>query len=78
MTLRSDARDFITPEDYLASETRAGFKSEYYKGEVFAMVAATRTHNVIASNIGAQISAQLRGTPCETYVSDMQVSTAAR
>jgi len=32
---------YITPEEYLALEREAEYKSEYFDGEIFAMSAAT-------------------------------------
>jgi len=62
-----------TPEEYLALERKATSKSEYLNGQIFAMVGASRAHNLIASNVSREISLQLKGRPCEVYVSDMRV-----
>lgn len=35
----------LATEEYLARERRAEFKSEYFKGETFAMAGASRPHN---------------------------------
>lgn len=37
----------LTPEQYLESERKAEYKSEYYRGEMFAMPGASRGHNLI-------------------------------
>lgn len=66
-------KTYVTPEDYLAYERRAEYKNEYFDGEVFAMTGASRRHNLIAMNVGAELRAQLRGRDCETYMSDMRV-----
>src|SRR5947207_2358678 len=63
----------LTPEEYLAIERRAEYKSEYIDGEMIAMTVASRRHNLIAANISREISQQLRGRPCEEYGSDMRV-----
>ena len=39
------------------------------------MSGASRAHNLIAGNIFGELRAQLRGSGCETYMSDMRVST---
>lgn len=62
-----------TPEQYLAMERRAQHKSEYYRGEIFAMAGATREHNLIVLSVGSQLRDQLRKRPCEVYPSDMRV-----
>lgn len=67
------ARNFITPEEYLALERRAEHKNEYFDGEIFAMVGASRKHNLITTNITRELSQQLKNKPCEVYSSDMRV-----
>ncbi len=71
------ARQRISPEQYLAIEREADFKSEYFNGEVFAMARASREHNLITLNVGSALHSQLRGRPCETYPSDMKVKVSA-
>lgn len=69
----SQAKTRVTPEEYLALERAASYKSEYVDGELFAMSGASRRHNLISLNIGAELRAQLRDRPCEVYTSDMRV-----
>jgi Uma2 family endonuclease len=38
-------KTFISEEAYLEEERKALNKSEYYKGEIFAMAGATKSHN---------------------------------
>lgn len=71
------AKTYITPEEYLALERQAEYKSEYYDGEIFAMTGASRKHNLIALNIGAELRNQLKGRACEAYSSDMRVHVPA-
>ncbi|MGH9943781.1 MAG: Uma2 family endonuclease [Pyrinomonadaceae bacterium] len=71
------AKTYITPEEYLALERQAEYKSEYYDGEIFAMTGASRQHNLITLNIGAELRDQLKGRACETYQSDMRVHVPA-
>jgi Uma2 family endonuclease len=66
---------YISPEEYLAIERKAEFKSEYYDGAMFAMAGAQRQHNGIAANLYAELGAQLRGTSCRYYPSEMRVRT---
>ena len=66
-----------TAEEYLELERRAEYKSEFVEGEIFALAGATRAHNLVALNCGAELRRQLRGQPCETYPSDMRVQLAA-
>ncbi|HEX7530117.1 MAG TPA: Uma2 family endonuclease [Pyrinomonadaceae bacterium] len=70
-------KPFVTPEEYLALERKAEYKSEYLHGEIFAMSGASRKHNLVAGNIVAELNRQLRGKPCEVYPSDMRVKVTA-
>jgi Uma2 family endonuclease len=67
------AKTLVTPEEYLAFERAAEYKNEYFDGEIFAMVGASRRHNLITLNVAAEFRAKLRGRGCETYASDMRV-----
>ena len=64
---------YYTAAEYLALERRATYKSEYVGGHIIAMSGASRRHNLIAANISRELSSQLRGRPCESYISDMRV-----
>lgn len=71
--MSSLAKQYYTPEQYLALERKAEYKSEYINGEIYAMSGASREHNLIGGNIFAALHSQLRGEPCEVYSSDMRV-----
>lgn len=63
----------VSSQEYLAIERKSEQKSEYWNGEMFAMAGASRSHNVIVLNIGSELRIQLKGRPCEVYLSDMRV-----
>lgn len=63
----------LTPEDYLALERSADFKSEYFNGEIFAMTGASEPHNLIVINTIRELSTQLKKRPCKVYANDMRV-----
>lgn len=69
-------KELLTPEAYLALEREAPYKSEYFAGEMFAVSGASRRHNLISLNVGAELRAQLRHRPCEVYTSDMRVKVS--
>ena len=71
--MSSQTKQHYTPEEYLALERQAQYKSEYYAGEIFAMAGASRWHNLIVTNVVRELSLQLKGRPCTTYPSDMRV-----
>jgi len=62
-----------TPQEYLARERKAEFKSEFCNGFITAMAGTSREHCLIALNLGREISSQLKNRPCEAYISDMRV-----
>ena len=66
----------LTPEDYLALERSAEFKSEYFDGEIFAMAGASRAHNTIVVNTTIELGNQLKKRPCKLYVSDIRVKVS--
>ena len=70
-------KSYVSPEEYLALERAAEYKSEYLSGEIFAMTGASRKHNLIAINIAGSLNQQLKGNPCEVYSSDMRVKVRA-
>lgn len=70
-----DQQPMMSPEDYLAQERNAEFKSEYLNGEIYAMAGASRNHNQITSNLVVSLGSQLANEPCGVYVSDMKVRT---
>ncbi|AMW30118.1 Uma2 family endonuclease [Arthrospira platensis] len=63
----------LSPDDYLEIEANSSIKHEYIDGEVYAMAGATDTHVTIAGNIFALLRAQVRGSSCRVYISDMKV-----
>lgn len=75
--MSTQSKPHLTPEQYLEIERTAEFKSEYCRGEMFAMSGASRVHNLIAVNAAALIHQQLRGRPCEAYPSDMRISVGS-
>ena len=70
------APSYLTPAEYLVLERKATTKSEYLNGRVYAMVGASREHNLIAVNMASELHGQLRERPCETYINDMRVKIA--
>jgi Uma2 family endonuclease len=61
-----------TPQQYLAMERQAEFKSEYVSGEIIAMAGASREHILIVTNLVAELRTHLRGGSCETSSNDMR------
>jgi Uma2 family endonuclease len=75
--MTSVAEPHYSPEQYLALERQAQYRSEYVNGGIFAMSGASREHNLISLNMASELRAQLRGQPCEVYMSDMRVKVSS-
>jgi Uma2 family endonuclease len=75
--MSTQAKPFLTPEQYLEIERKAEFKSEYYQGEMFAMGGARFAHTVVVSNISGELHQQLRRGPCTVSSSDLRVRVSA-
>ena len=67
----------LTPEEYLAFERRSEVKHEYFAGEIFAMVGASKRHNLITANAIRILGNQLVERPCNVYPSDMRVKVSS-
>ena len=67
----------LSVAEYLTMEKRAAFKSEFYRGEMFAMAGASIPHNRIKDNTLIELGNRLKGTPCRTYSSDQRVLVEA-
>jgi Uma2 family endonuclease len=70
------SKRFISPQEYLALERRADFKSEYLRGEMFAMSGARFEHTRIKDNVAREAGNQLKGGPCQELTSDMRVKVS--
>src|SRR5437773_2702984 len=66
----------LTPEQYLAIERKAEFKSEFYNGEMFAMAGVSREHSRVKDNLVGELYARLKGGHCRTHSSDMRVKVS--
>lgn len=67
------AKSFISETEYLEIERKAEFKSEYHKGEIFAMAGATKEHNKIVAALIGELYAFLKGKGCDVFPSDLRV-----
>ncbi|HEX4953796.1 MAG TPA: Uma2 family endonuclease [Thermoanaerobaculia bacterium] len=67
----------MTVEEYLAFERSSEEKHELRNGEMFAMGGASPAHAAIVLNAAAELRNQLKGRPCQAYVSDLRVLISA-
>lgn len=65
-----------TEQEYLRFERTSEAKHEYYRGQVYAMVGATRDHIRVVGNVFASLHRQLVDRPCEIYMTDLRVNVS--
>lgn len=71
--MSSILRRLLSPQEYLAQERRAESRSEYLRGEVFAMAGASYEHTRIKDNVAGETRNHLKNGPCFVLTSDMRV-----
>ena len=71
--MSSVPKTFLTPEEYLAIERAAETKSEYFRGEVYAMAGASPRHTLIAANVVALLVGGLKKRSCTVHGSDLRL-----
>lgn len=68
----------LSPEEYLAIERAAEFRSEYYKGHMYAMSGASYRHVVITGNLAFGIRSAVGKRGCTVGTNDLRVSASPR
>ncbi len=63
----------LTEDEYLVIEAEAEFRSEFFNGEMFAMAGSTHRHNILQTNLIAELHLRLKGGKCRVYGSDLRV-----
>jgi Uma2 family endonuclease len=69
----SYGKKYYTIEEYLELEEKALEKSEYYKGEIFAMAGASDAHNEIFKNLYGDLAYKSKGKTCQPFGSDLRL-----
>ncbi len=64
---------YYSPEEYLAMEEKAEYKSEYYRGEIYAMSGGSVNHNLIIGNVHASLHQKMRDSKCFAFTSDVRL-----
>lgn len=62
-----------TPEEYLALEETAEYKSEYHDGEIIPMTGGTTNHNKIALNFCRKFPLTIQEQNYEIFLSDVRL-----
>lgn len=71
--MQSQTQLYYSPEEYLALETDAGYKSEYHNGQIVPMAGGTPNHNQIAGNLYAALNFALKAQPYRVFIGDMRL-----
>ena len=71
--MQKSSKKYYTPKEYLAVEEAAEFRSEYYKGEIFAMAGATVNHSRIVRNMSIRLETSWKDNRCESFPTDLKV-----
>lgn len=62
-----------TPEEYLALEEKAEFRSEYDNGEIVAMAGGSLNHQQITANLTVFLDTKIRKKGCRVLPSEMKI-----
>jgi Uma2 family endonuclease len=71
--MTAQPQKIYSEEEYLEMEREADYKSEYYRGEIFAMAGAGFNHNRITENLSGEFHIRLKGKSCKGYSRDLRV-----
>jgi Uma2 family endonuclease len=71
------ARRRFSFRDYVRLEEYSNVKHEFLDGVIYAMAGGTPGHAALAARIIRRLGAQLEGSPCEVFTSDLRVRVAA-
>jgi len=75
MALKAKKRKIYTPEEYLALEEKAEFRSEYDNGIIVAMAGGSIKHAQIIANLGRNIGIKIP-EQCTVLTTDIKVRIA--
>ncbi len=75
--MSADPKKLLTAQEYLAQERLAEFRSEYYRGEVFAMARTNLVHALVKSNLAYSCGSQLKDDQGRVLTSDLRVKIDA-
>ena len=64
---------YYTPEEYLAREEAAEYKSEYIDGEIFPIAGGTTNHNQVAGNFSAELIFAFKELDYRVFINDVRL-----
>jgi Uma2 family endonuclease len=69
-------KPLLSPAEYLERERRADWRSEFYRGEMFAMAGASWEHTLIKDNLAREAGNHFKDGPCHVATSDLRVKVS--
>ncbi|MBD2502271.1 Uma2 family endonuclease [Anabaena azotica] len=69
---------YYTPEEYLALEENAEYKSEYIDGQIIPMAGGTLNHNQLALNLSTELNSAFKRRNYRVYMSDVRLWIAQK
>lgn len=70
--LKTDQK-FFSPQEYFALENEAECRSEYFRGELFAMAGGTPNHNRLTLDFANLLNTAFKNRSFEAFASDLRV-----
>ncbi|MHA4742445.1 Uma2 family endonuclease [Dyadobacter sp. MSC1_007] len=71
--MTATAIKMCTEQEYLELERAAEYKSEYYRGEIFAMAREGYNHSRITENLSGEVGGFLKENGCQSFSRNMRV-----
>lgn len=72
-TEQPTAQSYFSPEEYLALEETAEYKSEYRDGVIIPMTGGSTNHNHISLNMSIALRLALKGLDYNVFMSDVRL-----
>jgi Uma2 family endonuclease len=66
---------FISEQEYLGGEKISEIKHEYIDGDVYAMAGTSENHNLISTNLIAELVPHLKTSNCKPFMADIKLQT---
>ncbi|MEG4226244.1 Uma2 family endonuclease [Microcoleus sp. N9_B2] len=73
VTEQPTSQRYFTPEEYLALEETAEYKSEYCDGVIIPMTGASTNHNHISLNMSIALRLALKGLDYNVFMGDVRL-----
>ncbi len=76
--MQATEQRYYTPEEYLALEEAADYKSEYIDGQIIPIAGGSINHNRIALNLSAALNFAFRQQDYEVFMGDVRLWIAKK